>query len=148
MKGISPLIASVMLIAITVVIAASYGSWFTNLLAGNSDTIANKTRMAIDCTSAHMFIQDVYMDFSRNISHVNVRNSGQSNDNIITVALYNSFGISAGNLSSVPKFIRSGDSLTFDFNISATAPACGNFSRAQVASQCRSDTFASTPKGC
>ena len=148
MKGISPLIAAVLLIAMTVTIATLYTGWYTSLISNQGRTIENRTKMSIDCTSARVSILDVYMDFTNNVSRVNVRNSGQSDDNIVSANVYNSFGINATNMSATPKAIKKGDTLSFEFNITSIVPACGNFSRAIVASECKTNTFTSTPKGC
>lgn len=148
MKGISPLLAGVFLIAITVVIATAYMGWYSTLIGSQTRTVENKTEMAIDCTAARMSILDVYMDFSNNVSRVNVRNSGQVNDNIVSVNVYNSFGINATNMSAMPVIISKGDTMSFEFNITGVIPACSNFSKAIVSSQCKTDTFTSTPKGC
>ena len=148
MKGISTFIASVFLIAITVVAATLYMGWYSTLITGHSRVVENKTITAIDCTAAKISVLDVYMDFANNVSRVNVRNSGQTDDIIVAVFVYNSIGINATNSSEVPKVIRKGDTLTFEFNITGTIPACGNFSKVIVASECKTETFTSTPKGC
>ncbi len=147
-KGISPLIAAVFLIAMTVAIATSFMGWYSTLLGSQSATVENKTKIGIDCTAARLSILDVYMDFTNNVSRINVRNSGQVDDNIVSIALYNSHGMNATNLSAIPKVINKGDTLSFEFNMTNIIPACGNFSKVIVSSQCKTGTFTSTPKGC
>ncbi len=148
MKGLSPLIAAVMLVAITVAMVSIYAGWYTSLLGGQTRTVENRTKIAVDCTSARLSILDVYLDTANNVSRVNVRNSGQVDDNIVSVFVYNSLGINATNLSAVPVIIKTGNTLTFEFNTSGVIPACGNFSSAAVTSECKREVFTSTPKGC
>ena len=148
MKGISSLIAAVLLIAITVVVTTIYSGWYTSLLGGQTKTIENKTRLIIDCTAARISILDVYLDFTNNVSRVSVRNSGQSDDVIASANVYNSNGINGTNLSALPANVIKGDTISLEFNITGVIPACGNFSKASVASQCKTDSFTSTPKGC
>ena len=148
MKGISPLIATVMLVAITVAMVSIYAGWYTSLLGGQTNTVTNKTKIAVDCTSARLSVLDVYLDTTNNMSRVNVRNSGQVDDNIVSVFVYNSLGINATNMSAVPVTINMGTTLSFEFNTSGVIPACGNFSSAVVTSECKREIFTSTPKGC
>jgi len=148
MKAISPLLAVILLIAITVVIGTLYMGWFSSLIDTQSRIVENKTKIGVDCTAARISILDVYMDFTDNVSRVNVRNSGQIDDNVVSVSVRNSLGIDATNMSAVPKQINKGDTLSFEFNITDVIPACGNFSKATVATQCKTDEFTSTPKGC
>ncbi len=148
MRGISPLLAAVLLISVTVVIATLYAGWYSSLIGGQTKMIENKTRQSIDCTAARISILDVYMDFANNISRVNVRNSGQVDDTIISANIYNSFGINGTNLSALPTALNKGNILSLEFNITGVIPACGNFSKAFIASQCKTDSFTSTPKGC
>ena len=147
-KGISPLLAVVFLIAMTVAIATAYMGWYSSLIGSQSRTVENRTRIGIDCTAARTSILDVYMDFTNNVSRISVRNSGQVDDNIVSANVYNSFGINATNMSAVPAAIKKGDTLSFEFNITGVIPACGNFSQAVVSGECKRDIFTATPKGC
>ena len=148
MKGISPLIAAVLLIAITVAVTTVFMGWYSTLVSSQSRTVENRTRTGIDCTAARISILDVYMDFTNNVSRVSVRNSGQVDDVIISTVEYNSLGVNTTNMSQMPKNIAKGDTLSFEFNITGVIPACGNFSKVIVSSECKRAEFTSTPKGC
>src|SRR3989338_9510193 len=87
-KGISPLIATVMLIAITVIIATIQSGWLTSFTKTQQDTIENRSTEIVDCTSADITVDDVYLDFTTNVSRVHIRNTGQVNNlGIVSVLL-------------------------------------------------------------
>src|SRR3989338_6921713 len=92
MKGISPLIAAVLLIAITVAIATLVSGWISTVTRGTQIAAENKTTEAVDCAAASISIDNVYMA-GNNTVRVSVRNSGQTNDLQITnVTVINNTG--------------------------------------------------------
>src|SRR3989344_7950573 len=61
MKGISPLVASVLLIVIVVTISALLISWITQFTKGAQSTVTNRTDTVLDCNGASISIQEVYV---------------------------------------------------------------------------------------
>jgi flagellin-like protein len=59
MKGISPLLATVLLIAITLTVAAILGSWFTSLTRTQTGIIEQNVKTQVNCSSANLEIVDV-----------------------------------------------------------------------------------------
>ena len=82
-KGISPLLATVILIALTLAVAALLGSWFTSVTRMQTDIIEETAATQINCTAAHLEISDVTCSGSSDNIKVSITNLG--ND----IALYN-----------------------------------------------------------
>ena len=61
MKGISPLIAAVLLIAFTVAIATLVMGWFSTFTRTTTTSVTNSTSLAINCADARVTIRDVYI---------------------------------------------------------------------------------------
>ena len=148
MKGLSPLIAIVLLIAITLTVISIMMGWVTDLVTGQTGTIGNKTSEAVECTGAVITIDDVYIDFSTNRSRVHVRNSGQLDLGITSASLTNQRGEKASNLTAFPiTGFDKGNIEEIVFNITNVITVCGNFSKVIVATNCGNakDDFTSTP---
>ena len=58
-KALSPLMASVMLIAFTMAVAALLGTWFTSMTKTETELIEEGAKKQINCTSALLDIVDV-----------------------------------------------------------------------------------------
>lgn len=58
MKGISPFIATVLLIAFTIGIGAMMGPWISRLAQENSENVAERTKTDIDCQDGSVKIVD------------------------------------------------------------------------------------------
>lgn len=148
-KGISPLLASVLLIAVTVAIATLVMGWVSTITRTSQVTVSNRTTEAVNCASAAVVIDDVYISTGARTASVIVRNSGQTDDLQLTFApLFNSTGNSVSPSESLPvtDFDR-GEIQTFTYT-STGISTCANFSRAIVATNCGgvSATFDRTPK--
>ncbi len=154
-KGISPLLAAVLLIAVTVAIATLVMGWLTTITRTTQVTVSNRTSEAVDCASASIAIEDVYIDAGINQSQrVIVRNSGLLDSlQIISAQIYNRTG---GNFSAnslpITNFNR-GNVTTLVFigglaNITVVDSCPGAFSRAIVSTNCGgiSAEFTGTPK--
>lgn len=59
MKGISPFIASVLLIALTVAVAALYGGWITSFTKKTTQEVQEKSEKRVTCTYGGIAIDDV-----------------------------------------------------------------------------------------
>ncbi len=93
-KGVSPLIASVFLIAITVTTATLFSGWVSSASRTTQVSAENKTAEAVECAAAVITIDQVYVQGGiPNRIRVVVRNSGQANDLEITnVSVVNATG--------------------------------------------------------
>jgi len=59
MKGISPFIASVLLIALTVAVAALYGGWITSFTKKTTQEVQEQSEKRVTCTYGGIAIEDV-----------------------------------------------------------------------------------------
>ncbi len=149
MKGISPLLASVLLIAVTVAIATLVMGWISTITRTTQTTVSNRTVDAVNCASASIVIDDVYVATGSRNATVIVRNAGQTDSLQITFApLYNSTGHNVNPSESLPvsSFDR-GEIQVFTYG-STGIPSCATFSKAVVSTNCAgvSATFDRTPK--
>ena len=128
MKGISPLIAAVLLIAITVAIATLVTGWVSSLTRSTQVSVENKTTEAVDCASASITIDNVFVDTNgshpwRNVFIV-VRNSGQIDDMQITnVTLFNSSGGEFSFGTTQPVLINFDRGSSYSFRVTNTTAA-------------------------
>ena len=143
-KGMSPLISSVLLIAIAVTIAGAIFNWAPSLTRSQQHQISNKSSEIIDCNPP--MIEDVYLDFSTNKSRVFVR-GGTGGAYVFSAKLLNAQGgeVPLINASSVPFNITRGDLKVLEFNMSGNMATCSNFSQA-IISSCIIDKFDARPK--
>src|SRR3989338_6986080 len=147
-KGVSPLIAAVLLIAFTVAIATLVMGWFSTLTRTTTTTVTNKTTESIACSSAQLSIDDVYIRLNATESdvHVIVKNPGFTPLGITSLQAYNttgsnfSTGFSAGTMTK-------GSIVSYNITL-ASIPTCATFSKVIVTSNCGgiADTFEGTPK--
>lgn len=147
-KGLSPLLATVLIISITVAIATLVMGWMTNVTKDVQWTVGNKTTYAVDCSAADISVDAVYMDFNANKSRVSVRNAGFVDDKVVSASMQNTFGDALSTITSMPMNFTRGAQATIEFNLSGKMSNCNNFSQVIVTTQCTYDKFKSTPKGC
>src|SRR3989344_1744444 len=148
MKGVSAMIAAVLLIALTVLVSTIVMNWVTTLSKTQQEKISNKTSEGVTCTSASINNDAVYLDATTNTSRVVVRNDGLVDDSIVSASLLSKTGSSATNLTASPVSILRGSISSVTFNMSPNVPNCGNFSQVRVSTSCTSDVFDGTPKNC
>jgi flagellin-like protein len=152
-KGVHPLIATVLLIAFTVALGSVLMGWVSSLQKESQSSITNKTTEAIDCNSADITIDDVYINYARNVSRVIIRNSGQVDNLQVTGAFFtNTAGLSANltNATVLPIVLNRGEIKQLEFNITGIMTSCANFSKVIVSTSCagKKDIFTRTPRGC
>ncbi|MBI2076733.1 MAG: hypothetical protein HYT72_05800 [Candidatus Aenigmarchaeota archaeon] len=135
-KGINVLLSGVLLVAIVALLAVVILNWVTTLTKKEQATITNKT---ISCTGADVSIHSIFVDVGSNTSRISVRNSGFSDDAIVSATILNKQGDPAPNLTAFPINFPDGSIATISFNISGKMTSCSNFSRAIVSTQCTSD---------
>ncbi|HLD85327.1 MAG TPA: archaellin/type IV pilin N-terminal domain-containing protein [archaeon] len=151
MKGISPLIAAVMLIAITVSIGVFIAGWSQQFIHSTTKSVGNKTTEAIDCSAANINIQDIYITAGTGTGSANVvvKNTGYANNLVITSAqLFNRTG---GNFtgSGLPIIgFNKGSLFSISFSNVTLVSCPADFSQVIVTTNCGgiSDTFDGNPK--
>ncbi len=138
MKGISPLIATVILIVIVISIAAIITTFATNITRESQDRIENRTQKSVDCSGGEIRIRDVYLQ-PGNYTRAIVENVGLvgglsiSSAQVINATGYN---ISATNLP-INNF-DIGDIETVIFANLSGVSSCANFSQVVVSTSCPS----------
>jgi len=149
MKGLSPLVATVLLIVMVVAISAIIISSTTSLTKSATGEVENRTQASTGCAGASIKIDDVFItNGTAGSARVHVRNDGLKDDlAIVSGQLYNSTGhnFTASDLP-LSNFDR-GNIVTVTFsNISVTT--CANFSHVTITTDCSGayDTFSKTPK--
>lgn len=75
-KGLSPIIASVLLIAFSLAIAALLGGWFTSLTKTETETIEESATTTVNCTKAVMDIISVSCNSTSNEFRLALNNLG------------------------------------------------------------------------
>ena len=75
-KGISPLLATVILIALTLSVAALLGSWFTSLTRMQTGIIEEAAEKQVNCTAALLDISDVTCSNASQKIQVTITNLG------------------------------------------------------------------------
>jgi flagellin-like protein len=152
MKGISPLVAAVLLIAITVSIGTLVGGWISTFTRDTTDTVSNRTTEAVDCTSANLNIEDVFStegDPINGSARVIIKNTGFSDS--MTIQGADVYNISGGNFTAeglpISNFNR-GALRTLVFNNVSIRSCSGDFSKVVVTTTCGGidDTFEARPK--
>ncbi len=147
MKGISPLIAGVLLIALTVTIAILVTAWTTSFTSTTQSGVGNKSTELVSCSGAAVDIEAVYLRNNENATVV-VKNTGLINDIQITGAqiyLLNGTNTTASNATTLPitNFDR-GNIVSISFVRIQNLLTCpGNFSQVVVQTGCpgAADTF-------
>ncbi|MBI4174296.1 MAG: hypothetical protein HY517_01515 [Candidatus Aenigmarchaeota archaeon] len=152
MKGISPLIAAVLLIAFTVAIATLIMGWFSTLTRTTTATVTNSTTQAVNCADARVSIRDVYIQTGgaagAQVANVIVENTGGSSVGLVSLQLINTTGNVFGTGFTAVGAFNESQLLTFTIT-GATFAACpGSFSKAVLTTNCGGvgDVFTNTPK--
>ncbi|MBS3054252.1 MAG: hypothetical protein J4431_01825 [Candidatus Aenigmarchaeota archaeon] len=145
MKGLSPLIASVLLIAIAFSVSSILGPWALEVVRSDTDTISNNSKSVTECYP--VLIQNVYADF--NSGKIRVYAMGKGANTITSADVLNSYGASIplSNPSVLPMKIGPGERKLIEFNTTANLTVCANFSKAIITTGCVSDEK-SKPDNC
>ncbi len=75
-KGVSPLIAAVLLIAFTMAVAAILTAWITTFTEEQTGEVGNRSSQVVECSFADMAIFDAVWDSGGNNVTVSVANTG------------------------------------------------------------------------
>lgn len=89
-KGISPIIASVLLLAVTLSVASIFSGWGPNLVRSVTDSTENQTENTINCNQAGVGITSAkyYSSASPPETAVVVRNRGNSDLDNLQIAAW------------------------------------------------------------
>lgn len=87
-KGISPIIASVLLLAVSLSVVGVFSGWAPQLAQGITDSTENSTYETIACNEASIEIRSAYWDGSQ--VNVTLRNSGSEDLSDISLVAYDS----------------------------------------------------------
>src|SRR3989338_1887940 len=104
MKGVSPLLAAVLIIAVTVSVATMVTGWISTITRSTQATTENRTSQAVACTSANINIEDVYVTAADpGTARIVAKNTGYTNGLQITSAqLYDKLGNNFTSTTSLP----------------------------------------------
>ena len=152
MIGISPLLASIMLIAIVVTVGSLTSGWTTSTVRSVAASTTNKTETGLDCSGASVSIDNIYMVGSNNPASTAtavVRNNGQTNGMTISSAqIYNTTGSNFTSTSTPVTGVNVGNIVTLSF-VPVNISSCPNsFFEMRVTTNCGgiSDVFNDRPK--
>jgi flagellin-like protein len=87
-KGVSPLIAAVLLIAFTMAVAAILTAWVTTFTQEQTQTVENQSDQVIECSYASLSVYDSSWDDSNDKVYVTVANTGNVDFNNVTVIVF------------------------------------------------------------
>lgn len=76
-KGISPIIASVLLLAVTITVVSVFMGWAPNIADTVTDSAENQTLHRINCDKASININSAFYNSSSTNLTVSVRNNGR-----------------------------------------------------------------------
>jgi len=160
MRGISSLVAAVLIIAMTLLIALIVSSYLRETVTTESSQVRAKTTELVNCSLAGLEIQPVFLDTAQNNTRVVIRNVGQQRETIISADIFNRTGGKGSVLTpTLPASVAKGDILNIVFNVSgsnnptthnSSLPnvTCTSFSQVIVSSECITAKFDRTPNNC
>ena len=137
MKGISPLIAAVLLIAFTVSIATIILGWFSSFTKGTTANISSQTQTAIGCSAADITVNHIYCKYNttthNSTCNILVTNTGTKILTSVSAMIVNNIGgFCTGNLTTENLTVGSTKSINLeDCPVNSTT-----FSRAIVTTEC------------
>lgn len=89
-KGISPIVAAVLLVAVTLSVVGIFSGWAPNLIKDVTDETGNSTIQTLNCDQASIDIGPAFYNSTSDELTVAVRNSGRTDLPDIIVAAFNS----------------------------------------------------------
>ncbi len=152
MKGVSPLVATVLLIVIVVSMVAIISGWLNAFITGTRETVTNRTDAGVGCTGASIYVESVYASVANGTSgnvRAVVKNDGVVDELAIVSAQYiNSTGHNFSATTSLPvsNFNR-GSIKTLAFE-NVSIQNCSAFSQVVVATNCGSGRYKTSPENC
>ena len=140
MKGVSPLVAAVLLIAFTVAVSMIVMGWFSTFVRGTTANISGTTEEAIGCNVASISIEHVYI--SGTTGTIVVKNTGFKDFTSVSAMIVNTTG---GACSVSGQSLAKGEVKALTLSDCHVSDA-SKFDRAIVTTECGgvSDTVTST----
>jgi len=130
MKGVSPLVAAVLLIAFTVAVSMIVMGWFSTFVRGTTANISGTTEEAIGCNVASISIEHVYI--SGTTGTIVVKNTGFKDFTTVKGIIVNTTGGTC-DLGSITLSKGAVDDISGTCNAIAN---CNAFDRAIVTTEC------------
>ena len=143
-KGLSPLIAVIILIAIVVIISTMLLNWTSIFTSDQTSDISNTSKQLTNC--GVLSIEDVYLDFPTNRSRILVKSSIE--DIVEGAELLTRSGMTMPRNTRLPLEIDKGRIAVIEFNLTSNFTACTNFSQAVISTKCTTMSFDQTPNNC
>ena len=135
MKGVSPLVATVLLIVIVVSLGGVIFSWMSGFTTQSTNRMQNRTAEVVDCTGAATKIEAVYLRNGTNASvRAVVQNTGTAK-NIIQDARATTADGRMFDASNIPVSIKPGEVTTLVFDGLGTQN-CSSFSKVSIDTAC------------
>lgn len=133
MKGISPLIAAVLLVAITVGISTLLASWLSTTSSDTATKLRNNTNVQLQCQYADIYVKNATYNCGGNCttgtqhtSEITVVNSGKKTLSIDRFFLRNTSGDVTQLLLNETRTLNVGDALTVSNTTRATCSGINN----------------------
>jgi flagellin-like protein len=132
-KGISPLIASVLLIAFTVSVAMIVMGWFSGFVRTTTENVTGVSQQAVGCSTAVIDLDHVYVNAvnTSNVSMV-IRNEGSVSLTINGMLI----NISGGSCTNAAALTLSAGTIGTLNLTNCLVPNVGNFSKAIITTSC------------
>lgn len=150
MKGVSPLLATVLLVAGVVAIATLVMGWLSQTVKATQATVTNRTAEGVDCTAAGLVIDDLYVSGTGTTATVRaiVRNSGQIDGLTLSAAqLFNTSGANFSTSSSLGDLNKGGiANLVFNASLAACPSSFSKLIVTTADCGALAATFSGTPK--
>lgn len=150
MKGVSPLIAAVLLIVIVVSITALISGWLTTFFIGTRETVTNRTDTQVGCTGASLYVETVYVSIANgtagNVRAI-VKNDGVIDEAITAAQYVNTTGHNYSTTTALPITFNRGSIKTLNFE-NVSIQNCTAFSQVVVSTNCISGRYKKSPEGC
>ncbi len=147
LKGVSPLVASVLLLAIVVSLSVIIGGWINTLSKDTTTTVSNRTSEAISCSSADLTVESVYItNGTSGTARAQIRNQGFQAITLTSAQLINRTGHNHSTTTTLGNLAK-GEIIQLSFS-GVGVPSCPtDFSRIVVTTTCGgvSDVFTGTP---
>lgn len=87
-KGISPIIASVLLLAVSLAVVGIFSGWAPELTQDVTQSTSNSTYETIQCNEASVEIRSAYFDSGSNEVTLSVRNNGDEDLNNLSLVAF------------------------------------------------------------
>ena len=147
MKGVSPLVASVLLLAIVVSLSVIIGGWINTLSKDTTSTVSNRTSEAISCSSSDLTVEALYItNGTSGTARAQVRNQGFQAITLTSAQLINRTGHNHSTTNSLGSLAK-GEIVQLSFSGVGVTSCPTDFSRLVVTTTCGgvSHTYTGTP---